>query len=221
MAMAKQRSSGAGSMIVFARWTARPLTPTASPLSFASTASPLHAEIVAFKLHPRRRHGYTAGSGNAGGHSRRGLELTSPTKMVFAFPRLHTPKLSAERGVGQHCSPYHEELTMHRQAIIDVMVTISLVLLCAAGAGATQEKTEPASVEDAFGKFARAVKDNKFDDVLKHIAPPGDKVWGNVAAAQTAAAKYEAALNQKFGNADERSILERFRKPKMAERYYE
>jgi hypothetical protein len=55
--------------------------------------------------------------------------------------------------------------------------------------------------------FAVAMKDDKYDEVVKYIAPPGDKVWINLSAVQTAAAKYEAALNQKFGKGDERSIL--------------
>jgi hypothetical protein len=110
---------------------------------------------------------------------------------------------------------------MDRRAILDVMLTTSLVLLCAAGAGAAEEKAEPASVEEAFRKFALAVKDDKYEEVLKYIAPPGEKVWINLAAVQTAAAKYEAALNQKFGKGDERSILEQFGKPNLAKRYYE
>jgi hypothetical protein len=110
---------------------------------------------------------------------------------------------------------------MERRAIIDAMLTTSLVLLCAAGAGAAEEKAGPAGVEAAFGKFALAVKDDKFDEVVKYIAPPGDKVWINLAAVQAAAAKYEAALTQKFGKSDKRSFLEQFGKPNLAERYYE
>src|SRR5262249_42688947 len=53
-------------------------------------------------------------------------------------------------------SSCHEELTMERRAIIDVTLTTSLVLLCAAGAGAAEEKAGPAGVEEAFGKFALA-----------------------------------------------------------------
>jgi hypothetical protein len=110
---------------------------------------------------------------------------------------------------------------MERRAIIGVTLTTSLVLLCAAGAGAAEDKAGPAGVEEAFGKFARAVKDDKFDEVVKYIAPPGDKVWINLAAVQAAAAKYEATLTQKFGKSDGRSFLEQFHKPKLAERYYE
>jgi hypothetical protein len=110
---------------------------------------------------------------------------------------------------------------MERRAIIDAMLTTSLVLLCAAGAGAEEEKAGPAGVEEAFGKFALAVKDDKFDEVVKYIAPPGDKVWINLDAVQAAAAKYEAALTQQFGKSDKRSFLEQFAKPNLAERYYE
>jgi hypothetical protein len=109
---------------------------------------------------------------------------------------------------------------MERRAISAVLTT-SLVLLCAAGAGAAEEKAGPAGVEEAFGKFALAVKDDKFDDVVKYIAPPGDKVWINLAAVQAGAAKYEATLTQKFGKSDERSFLEQFGKPNLAKRYYE
>jgi hypothetical protein len=110
---------------------------------------------------------------------------------------------------------------MERRAIIDVTLTTSLVLLCVAGTGAAEEKAGTAGVEEAFRKFAVAVKDDKFDEVVKYIAPPGDKVWINLAAVQAAAAKYEATLTQKFGKSDKRSFLEQFGKPNLAERYYE
>jgi hypothetical protein len=42
-----------------------------------------------------------------------------------------------------------------------------------------------------------------------------------MAALFTAAAKYEAALDKKFGKGDERSILEMFGKPNLAECHYE
>jgi hypothetical protein len=110
---------------------------------------------------------------------------------------------------------------MERRSVIDGVLTTSLALLCAAGAGAADGTAERARVEEAFGKFARAVRDDKYDEVLKYIAPPGDKAWGKLAAVQTAAAKYQAALDQKLGKGDERSILEVFGKPNLARRYYE
>jgi hypothetical protein len=110
---------------------------------------------------------------------------------------------------------------MDRQVIINVILMASLALLCAAGAGVAAEKTDPAGVEEGFKKFARAATDDKYEEVVKCIAPPGDKVWSNLAAVQAAVAKYEVTLNEKFGKSDERSFLEQFHKPKLAERYYE
>jgi hypothetical protein len=110
---------------------------------------------------------------------------------------------------------------MERRAVIAGALTTSLALLCAAGAAAADGKAERARVEEAFGKFARAVRDDKYDEVLKYIAPPGDKVWGRLGAVQAAAAKYQSALDQKFGKGRERSVLELFGKPGLARRYYE
>jgi hypothetical protein len=100
-------------------------------------------------------------------------------------------------------------------------VTAALVLLCAAGVGAAEGNAEPAGLEEAFKKFARAVADDNPDEVVKHIAPPGDKAWVSMAAMQAAAAKYETALDQKLGKGDERSPLEAFLKRELPKRLYE
>jgi hypothetical protein len=49
-----------------------------------------------------------------------------------------------------HSSSYHEGLTMKRRAISAAVLTTILLLACGVGAEATEEKADPASVEEAF-----------------------------------------------------------------------
>jgi hypothetical protein len=96
-----------------------------------------------------------------------------------------------------------------------------LILVVCSGARTEDETRLQTEVQDSFKRFAAAVKDNKYEEAVKYIAPPGDKAWINVTSAQEAAAKYEAALDRKFGKSDRRSILDQFRKPNLAEVYYQ
>ena len=98
--------------------------------------------------------------------------------------------------------------------------TILILLVCSI-AKSEDEKRLRAEVQESFKEFAAAVKDNNFKEVVKCIAPPGIPVWINLASAQEAAVKYQAILTRKFGKSDQRSILEEFRKPNLAEIYYE
>jgi hypothetical protein len=79
------------------------------------------------------------------------------------------------------------------------------------GTGITdkQEPKEqsPADVREAFGRFAAAVKGDEYNEAARWIAPPADKVWTNFAAAWSAASKYEAALEGRFGKSEDGPVF--------------
>jgi hypothetical protein len=100
------------------------------------------------------------------------------------------------------------------------MLTIAMVVFWTTGTGAADEKVEP-GVEEVFKKFALTMKDDKFEEAQKHLAPMVQVTWNGERAIQKAAANYQAALEQKLGKGDEDSILKAFRdKPNPSDRAY-
>jgi len=77
-------------------------------------------------------------------------------------------------------------------------------------------------VQEAFKHFAAAVKEDKYEEAARWIAPPADKVWTAFVAVRSAAAKYEATLAEKFGKSEEPPLLGVFaKKGGLGEHFYE
>jgi hypothetical protein len=75
----------------------------------------------------------------------------------------------------------------------------ALILILSVRKVSADEKELEANVQNAFKRFAAAVKDNKYDEAARWISPPADKVWTNFGLMRSAAAKYDEALEDKFG----------------------
>jgi hypothetical protein len=113
-----------------------------------------------------------------------------------------------------------KEFAMNRSVI--GLFAAALILSLDGALGTAEEKGLPVEVQDAFKRFAAAVKDDNYDEAARWIAPPADKVWTNFAPVRTAAAKYEAALEEKFGKSEERPLLGVLsKKGGLAEHFYE
>jgi hypothetical protein len=65
-----------------------------------------------------------------------------------------------------------------KPGVIRLFAAIFVILVLEGGARAADEKAPAAEVQDAFKRFATAVKDDKYEEASRWIAPPADKVWG-------------------------------------------
>ncbi len=112
---------------------------------------------------------------------------------------------------------------MCRRAFGQELLTVLLALSCVVACTRADEKSdEQPAVQAAFKKFAAAVADDNYDQFVKCIAPPADKFFTIIGTLQTGAAKYESALDEKFGKGEVlRSPLDNLQRVKLAEHYYE
>ena len=111
---------------------------------------------------------------------------------------------------------------MDRRAIVKGLLATALVLPFASECGAAEEKKAlPAGLEEAFKKFADAVKGGKYEEVAKWITPPADKIWTNIPPLQSTIAKYEAASSEVRQERRPIPFLKGFPGTNLAEHYYE
>jgi hypothetical protein len=113
---------------------------------------------------------------------------------------------------------------MTRTSLTGLFVFAALLPLGGATPAEDEKKPAPTGVEEAFKRFAAAVKDDNYQEAAKYIAHPADKIWTNVAALRPAAAKYHAALDGQFGKSDASVFpfpMSREKKGDLAEHFYE
>jgi hypothetical protein len=109
-------------------------------------------------------------------------------------------------------------------SIPGLFVLTSVLAFVGAAPAADDKKPATAGVEEAFKRFAAAVKDDNYEEAAKYIAPPADKIWANVVALRPAAAKYHVALDGQFGKSDASVFpfpMSREKKGDLAEHFYE
>jgi hypothetical protein len=103
------------------------------------------------------------------------------------------------------------------------LLAVALIVSFGTHSKAADEKSPAtAKVAETFKQFAAAVKEDKYEDAAKWIAEPADKVWVSFAAVRASAAKYDAALEEKFGKSNEPGLQDDIaKKGFLADHFYE